>query len=167
MKEKKKKKVSETPNLPDEINRRIRAGWMGFKRYTRELYDHPKTSLLPLKVGMVSSEVVEALLYGCATWTPWRTTTPSSVQHTTACCFESQEPGASRQTSASSRTKTPSSEPNARASKQLCAREGCCGRGRCSAWVTTGYPRGSCRESSRTRENVGRGGRRNNGRTAW
>ena len=33
--------------------------------------------------------------------------------------------------------------------------------------MTTGYPRGSCRESSRTRENVGRGGRRKNGRTAW
>ena len=50
---------------------------------------------------------------------------------------------------------------------RTCARGGCCGRGRCSAWVTTGYPRGSCRESWRTRENVGRGGRRKNGRTAW
>ena len=33
--------------------------------------------------------------------------------------------------------------------------------------MTTGYPKGSCQESWRTRENVGRGGRRNNGRTAW
>ena len=32
-----------------------------------------------------------------------------------------------------------------RASKQPCAQGGCCGRGRCSAWVTIGYPRGSCR----------------------
>ena len=32
--------------------------------------------------------------------------------------------------------------------------------------MTTGYPRGSCRERGRTRENVGRGRRRNNGRTA-
>ena len=62
--------VNETPNLSDEIDRRIRAGWMGFKRYKRELYDHPKASLLPLKVRMVRSEVVEALLYGRATWTP-------------------------------------------------------------------------------------------------
>ena len=59
----------------------------------------------------------------------------------------------SRRTSASSRTKTPFSEPNARASKQVYARGGCCGRGLYSAWVTTGYPRGSCRESSRTRGN--------------
>ena len=62
--------VTETPNLSDEINRRIYAGWMGSKRCTRELYDRPKASLLSLRYGMVGSEVVEALLYGCATWTP-------------------------------------------------------------------------------------------------
>ena len=57
-------------NLSDEIDRRIHAGWMGFKRYKRELYDRPKASLLPLKARMVRSEAVEALLYGCVTWTP-------------------------------------------------------------------------------------------------
>ena len=62
--------VTETLNLSDEIDRRIRAGRMGFKRYKRELYDRPKASLLPLKVRMERPEVVEALLYGCATWTP-------------------------------------------------------------------------------------------------
>ena len=62
--------VTETLNLSDEIDRWIRAGWMGFKRYTRELYDRPNARLLPLKARMVRSEVVEALLYGCATWTP-------------------------------------------------------------------------------------------------
>ena len=62
--------MTEMPNLSDEIGRRIRAGWMGFKRYKRELYDLPKASLLPLKARMVRSEVVEALLYGCVTWTP-------------------------------------------------------------------------------------------------
>ena len=62
--------VNETPNLSDEIDRRIRAGWMGFKRYKRELYDRPKASLLLLKARMVRSEVVDVLLYGCATWTP-------------------------------------------------------------------------------------------------
>ena len=45
--------VTETPNLSDEIDRRIRAGWMGFKRYKRELYDRPKASPLPLKARMV------------------------------------------------------------------------------------------------------------------
>ena len=59
--------MNETSNLSDEIDRRIRAGWMGSKRYKRELYDRPKASLLPLKARMVRSEVVEALLYGCAT----------------------------------------------------------------------------------------------------
>ena len=43
--------VTEMPNLSDEIDRRIRAGWMGFKCYKRELYDRPKASLLPLKAG--------------------------------------------------------------------------------------------------------------------
>ena len=62
--------VTEMPNLSDEIDRRIRAGWMGFKRYKRELYDRPKASLLPLKARMVRSEVVESLLYGCVTWIP-------------------------------------------------------------------------------------------------
>ena len=62
--------VNETPNLSDEIDRRIRAGWMCFKRYKRELFDRPKASLLPLKARMVRAEVVEAFLYGCATWTP-------------------------------------------------------------------------------------------------
>ena len=31
--------VTGTPNLSDEIDRRIRAGWMSLKRYTRKLYD--------------------------------------------------------------------------------------------------------------------------------
>ena len=56
--------MTETLNLSDEIDRRIRAGWMSFKRYTRELYDRPKASLLPLKARILGSEVVEALLYG-------------------------------------------------------------------------------------------------------
>ena len=39
--------------------------------------------------------------------------------------------------------------------------------GSCSAWVTVDYPRGSCRESWKTRGNVGRGARKKNGRTTW
>ena len=62
--------VTEIPNLSDEIDRRILPGWMGFKRYKRELYDRPKASLVPLKALMVRTEVIEALLYGCVTWTP-------------------------------------------------------------------------------------------------
>ena len=52
-----------------EIDHRIRAGWMSFNRNWAELYDRA-TALLDLKTRMVKSEVVEALLYGCAAWTP-------------------------------------------------------------------------------------------------
>ena len=80
--------VTETPNLSHEIDRRIRTEWMKFRRYTRGLYDRPKTSLLPIKARMLKSVVVEALQYECAIWTLLRPTTTSSVQHTTGCCFE-------------------------------------------------------------------------------
>ena len=53
--------VTENPNLLNEIDRRISTGWVSFKRYTRELYDGPKESLLLLKARMVKPEVVEAL----------------------------------------------------------------------------------------------------------
>ena len=59
--------VTDSPNLSDEIDGRVGAGGISFKRYK---WDRPKASLLPLKARMVRSEEVEALLYGCATWTP-------------------------------------------------------------------------------------------------
>ena len=121
--------MNETPNLSGEIDRRIRAGWMGFKRYKRELYDRPKASLLPLKARMVRSEVVEVLLYGCATWTSLKGHYAKFRTTHHRMLLRILGPGASRRTSASSRTKTPFSEPNARASKQPCARGGCCGWG--------------------------------------
>ena len=52
----------------EEVDRWTRAGWMSFKRYKRELFDRSKASLLPLKGRIMRPEVVEALLYGCATW---------------------------------------------------------------------------------------------------
>ena len=62
--------VSETPKLSAEIDRRVCAGWMGFRRYMQELDDHPKASLLHRKARVVKFEVVEALQRDCATWTP-------------------------------------------------------------------------------------------------
>ena len=53
-----------TPNLSDEIDRRIRAEGMSFKSYKRELYDRPEAGLLSLKAQMARSEMVEALLNG-------------------------------------------------------------------------------------------------------
>ena len=34
--------VTQTPDLADEVDGRIRAGWMSFRRYTREMYDRPR-----------------------------------------------------------------------------------------------------------------------------
>ena len=42
----------ETPNLTAEIDRRIPAGWISFRHYTWELYDHLKASLLHPKARM-------------------------------------------------------------------------------------------------------------------
>ena len=60
--------VTETPDMSVEIARRTRACWMRIRRYLRELYDQPKVAL-SLKTRMVKTEAIEALLYGCSTWT--------------------------------------------------------------------------------------------------
>ena len=60
--------VTEVPDIPVEIARRTRACWMRIRRYLRELYDQPKVAL-SLKTRMVKAEAIEALLYGCSTWT--------------------------------------------------------------------------------------------------
>ena len=56
------------PGHVREIARRTRACWMRIRRYLRELYDQPKVAL-SLKIRMVKIEAIEALLYGCSTWT--------------------------------------------------------------------------------------------------
>ena len=162
--------VTETPNLSEEIDRRIRAGWMGFKRYTPELYDPLKASLLPLKARMVRSEVVEALLYRCAAWTPLkghytkiRTTHHRMLRRILGASCKSPNKRVLSYKDALQRTECESIEITVRKRRLLWAGALL----RYSAWVTTGYSRGSCRESSRTRENVGRGGKRKDGRTAW
>ena len=60
--------VTEVPDMSVEIARRTCACWMRIRRYLRELYDQPKVSL-SLKTRMVKAEAIEALLYGCSTWT--------------------------------------------------------------------------------------------------
>ena len=42
--------------------------WACFKRFDPELHD---TTIAPLslKLGMLNAEIIETLLYGCATWT--------------------------------------------------------------------------------------------------
>ena len=65
---------TKTPSRSGEIDRRIRAGWMSFRRYlyTQELYGRPEAGLLHLKDWRLKPEVVEALLHGCTTWIPLR-----------------------------------------------------------------------------------------------
>ena len=60
--------VTEVPDLSVEIARRIRACWIHIRRYLRELYDQPKVAL-SLKIRMAKAEAIEALFYGCSTWT--------------------------------------------------------------------------------------------------
>ena len=50
----------ESPNLSLKADRRIRAVWVSFNHYRRELYDRPKASLPGLTTRMVKSEVVKA-----------------------------------------------------------------------------------------------------------
>ena len=60
--------VTETPDMSVEIAKRTRACWMCIRRYLRGLYDQPKVALY-LKTRRVKAEAIEALLYGCSTWT--------------------------------------------------------------------------------------------------
>ena len=60
--------VTKTPDMSVEIARRTRACWVRIRRYLRELYVQPKVAL-SLKTRMVKAEAIEALLYGCCTWT--------------------------------------------------------------------------------------------------
>ena len=60
--------MTKNPDMSVEIARRTRACWMRIRRYSRELCDQPKF-VLSLKTPMVKAEAIEALLYGCSTWT--------------------------------------------------------------------------------------------------
>ena len=60
--------VTETPDMSVETARRTSPCWARIRRYSRELYGQPKVAL-SLKTRMVKAEAIEALLYGCSTWT--------------------------------------------------------------------------------------------------
>ena len=127
----------------------------------------PKASLLPLKARMVRSEVVETLLYGCATWTSlkghyakFRTTHHRMLLGILGAWCKSPNKRILSYKDALQRTESESIETTVRTRRLLWARA-------VLRMGDPGYPRGSCRESSRARENVGRGGGRKSGRTAW
>ena len=61
--------VNHNADLSIEVDRYMRKAWCSFRKYTLELYDRP-SALLELKIRMLRSEVLETMLYGCATWSP-------------------------------------------------------------------------------------------------
>ena len=51
-----------------EIKRRIGAAWASVRKYSSQSYDR-RNARLSLKIRLFKAEVMEAMLYGCATWT--------------------------------------------------------------------------------------------------
>ena len=60
--------ISESADLDIEIKRRIGAAWASVRKYSSQLYDR-RNARLSLKISLFKAEVMEAMLYGCATWT--------------------------------------------------------------------------------------------------
>ena len=60
--------VDVSADIMPETTRRVRLAWACYSRFKRELYDM-EAAPFTLKVRMLKAEVMETLLYGCATWT--------------------------------------------------------------------------------------------------
>ena len=60
--------ISQSADLDTEIKRRIGAALASVTKYSSELYGR-WNARLSLKIRLFKSEVMEAMLYGCATWT--------------------------------------------------------------------------------------------------
>ena len=61
--------VYHNADLSIEVDRHIRNAWCSLRKYALELYDRPSAPL-ELKIRMLRVEVLETMLYGCATWSP-------------------------------------------------------------------------------------------------
>ena len=60
--------ISESADLDIEIERRIGAAWVSVRKYSSQLYDR-RNARPSLKIRIFKAEVMEAMLYGCTTWT--------------------------------------------------------------------------------------------------
>ena len=58
--------ISESADLDIEVKRRIGAAWASVGKYSSQLYDR-RNARLSLKIRLFKAEVMEAMLYGCAT----------------------------------------------------------------------------------------------------
>ena len=63
--------VNHNADLSIEVDRRIRSARCSFRKYTLELYNRPSAPL-ELKIRMPRAEILETMLYGCATMEPAR-----------------------------------------------------------------------------------------------
>ena len=63
--------VNKDGELTQEINHRSRAAWACSRRFSRELFYRPRAPWR-LKVRLLRAEAMEALLYACMTWAPYR-----------------------------------------------------------------------------------------------
>ena len=61
--------IGKSADLDTEIKRRIGAAWASVRRYSSQLYDDRRNARLSLNIRLLKAEVVEAMLYGCVTWT--------------------------------------------------------------------------------------------------
>ena len=60
--------ISESADLDTETKRRIDAAWASVRKYSSQLVDR-RNARMSLKIRLFKTEVMEAMLYGCATWT--------------------------------------------------------------------------------------------------
>ena len=60
--------ISESTDLDTEIKRRICAAWVNVRKDSSQLYDR-RRARLSLKIKLFKAEIMEAMVYGCATWT--------------------------------------------------------------------------------------------------
>ena len=61
--------VNQNADLSIEVDRRVRNAWCSFRKYTLKLYDRPSAPL-ELKIRMLRTDVLKAMLYGCVAWNP-------------------------------------------------------------------------------------------------
>ena len=60
--------ISESTDLDTGIKCRIGAAWASVRKYNSQLYNR-RNARLSLKIRLFKAEVMEVMLYGCATWT--------------------------------------------------------------------------------------------------
>ena len=109
--------IAENGDLSVEIKRRVQRAWASYQKYKVQLYNQPSAAL-PLKVRMVKAEAVEALLYGCVTWTIAQRPPPYFAQSIMHCSGAILDGTSAIALTTSRHTERPSQRQNAKASRR-------------------------------------------------